>query len=75
MIETAIDRSLAFTALMDLDAGFRARPVAEGRKDIDALLEAWYAQDSIRNLWAFAKHWLSVTPAEERARLREKVRE
>lgn len=56
MKETGIDRSLAFTALFEMDPEFAHR--TDGSRQINELLEAWYAQEGVRNMWNFAKQWL-----------------
>lgn len=51
MREMPLDRSLAFTALLDHD------PTPER---VTELLTAWYAQDETLDLWAFAREWLGI---------------
>lgn len=58
MKETPFDRSLAFTALLDHD------PTPER---VTGLLTAWYAQDEVLNLWAFAQAWLKGEDPDPRA--------
>jgi hypothetical protein len=53
-----IDESMAFTALLEMDPHFRNLSSAAGTVRRDALLKAWYAQDEVRNMWAFARKWL-----------------
>lgn len=58
MQQMPIDESLAFTALLEMDPAYRnLSPLACTRRR-DALLRAWYAQDEVRNMWAFARQWL-----------------
>jgi hypothetical protein len=62
MQENPIDPSLAYTALLELDPEFGKRTVAEGAARRAKLLTAYYAQDTVRNLWDFTPQWLA-TPA------------
>lgn len=54
-----IDESLAYTALMNLDPGFGSRTVDEGAKVREELLNDYYAQEDIRNLWDFTRVWVA----------------
>lgn len=56
MKKTDLDPSLAFTALLELDG--ENRTMVEAQEMREQLLEAYYAQNEIRNLWDFTKSWL-----------------
>lgn len=58
-MEMTLDRSLAFTALLEQDPSFRRLSLNEQALRISDLLAAWYRQDKIKNLWDFTAHWLS----------------
>lgn len=60
MQPTPIDSSLAFTALMHLDPEFSKRTVDQGAACRQALLDAFYAQTTVRNLWDFTPQWLAA---------------
>lgn len=55
----AIDESLAFTALLELDPTYRNLSPLGCQVRREALLKAWYAQDDIRNMWDFTRAWLA----------------
>lgn len=59
MNKTDLDPSLAFTALLELDSGFRHRTPEANRGLQNRLLDAWYDQTSIKSFWAFTEHWLA----------------
>lgn len=58
MLRTQLDESLAFTALLEMDPTFRNLTSEAGQRRINALLLAWYAQEEVKNMWAFARKWL-----------------
>lgn len=59
MQQTDLDPSLAFTALLEMDPTFRNLSPEGCQLRQRALLRAWYAQDEVRNMWAFARSWLA----------------
>jgi len=58
-----IDPSLAYTALKETDPEFGKRTVLEGGQIRQRLLAAYYAQEEIRNLWDFTRHWVKQQQA------------
>lgn len=60
MYRTDLDPTLAFTALLEQDPSFRLLEPRDAQIRQRALLNAWYAQDKIRNLWTFTGHWLAA---------------
>jgi hypothetical protein len=65
MQSTDLDPSLAFTALLELDPGFGKNNVEQGAVRRQQLLEAYHAQDEVRNLWDFTKLWLAGAGAQQ----------
>jgi hypothetical protein len=63
VIPTNLDPSLAFTALLEMDPEMRGRTSAEGAAVRRELLDAYYAQDAVRNLWDFTRWYLGNPPA------------
>jgi hypothetical protein len=62
MKPTDLDPSLAFTVLLELDPEMRERTSVEGYQVRQQLLDAYYAQDAIRNLWDFTRWYLGNPP-------------
>jgi hypothetical protein len=56
-----LDRTVAFTALDELDPSFRRLSLEQMTERISELLAAWYRQDEIPNLWDFTAHRLSTS--------------
>jgi hypothetical protein len=54
--ETDLDPSLAFTALFDIGA-LKGLTVEEGQTLRWELLTGWYAQEEIRDLYAYTRRW------------------
>jgi hypothetical protein len=54
-----LDRSAAFTALLELDRdGFGKQDMEASGKAIDEFLESWYASDS-KDMYKHAQTWLA----------------
>lgn len=53
-----LDETLAFTALLEMDPAHGRRPPGDARARREALLAAWWAQDTERHFWTFARGWL-----------------
>jgi len=60
MNRTGLDPSLAFTAMHGLMPAFGRLTRPQYEECRDALLAAWYGQEKIANLWAFAATWLAA---------------
>lgn len=58
---TAIDRSLAFTVLLECP-GFGNVPDRASGQIITDMLEAWYASDG-KDMYRFAREWWTARPA------------
>lgn len=56
MERNPVDRSLAFTALLEWN-WFRQATSRDGEQHITRFLEDYYGQESIRNIWDFAQDW------------------
>lgn len=65
MKKMSIDESLAFTALLALDPGYRNLSPQRAAVRRDALLTAWYAQEELPSLWTFTERWLSGAITQE----------
>ena len=60
-----MDRSLAFTALLELDTGFRRLDMRQAGDRISALLRDFYLQSEDPggvNMWDFTRAWLAAHP-------------
>jgi hypothetical protein len=55
---TPIDRSLAFTALLELDPEGFGKSGPEGGQTITTFLKDWYASDA-KDMYAYCKEWLA----------------
>lgn len=62
-VRSDLDRSTAFTILLDVDSEFGAMDVQEGRKRVTVFLEAWYASDA-RDMYRFAVEWVRHHPVQ-----------
>jgi len=51
-----LDRSAAFTALLEVSEEFRQADSREGTKVIDVFLADWYKSPSL-NMYEFAREW------------------
>ena len=72
---TSIDRSLAFTALLELMPGYGQLDARDGEKLTTALTDAWHAApDSERDMFAFARNWIAARQAEPEGRSDETAR-
>lgn len=77
---TPIDRSLGFTAMLELYPGFGQMTDAEGMGITTAFLEDWYRSDSTA-MFEFAREWVTarrlqsgeVTPTELQAGIMDKI--
>ena len=69
-VKTLVDRSLGFTAMLELYPGFRASEDIEGSKIITAFLEDWYGSDHT-DMWAYAKEWVATRTAPGSSEARE----
>lgn len=58
MRQMDLDPSLAFTALLELDPLFGNDGAANTPERRRALLEAWWAQNTVTNFWSFSRQWL-----------------
>lgn len=56
-----LDRTLAFTALLEQDPPFRHLSLDEAGRRIGALLQDWYAEEAEKepSLWDYASKWLA----------------
>lgn len=57
-----IDRSLIFTALLDLSPEFRVKEVGAGASVIADIQTAWDADRTYTDLYAFVRVWLADNP-------------
>jgi hypothetical protein len=62
-VETPIDRSLAFTALLDLDPAFGPMEQGKGSERITAFLADWHGSGHT-DMYAYAREWIAAHPAE-----------
>lgn len=54
-----LDRSCAFTCLLDLDPNFGRLELRAGSERVTVLLAAWYESDST-DMFAFCREWLAA---------------
>lgn len=55
-----LDRTLAFTALLEQDKTFRGLSMQEEADRISALLKDWYTETGgERNMWDYTREWLA----------------